>query len=63
MTKINVTDIVTNNATCSTINDMDMDIDMASYVAADVASNMADDVAFLEKPSPLVRGFILKLGH
>jgi len=61
MTKINVTDIVTNNATCSTINDMD--IDMASYVAADVASNMADDVAFLEKPSPLVRGFILKLGH
>ena len=61
MTKINVTDIVTNNATCSTINDMDMD--MASYVAADVASNMADDVALLEKPSPLVRGFILKLGH
>ena len=61
MTKINVIDIVTNNATCSTINDMD--IDMASYVAADVASNMADDVAFLEKPSPLVRGFILKLGH
>ena len=61
MTKINVTDIVTNNATCSTINDMD--IDMASYVAADVVSNMADDVSFLEKPSPLVRGFILKLGH
>ena len=61
MMKINVTDIVANNATCSTINDMDMD--MASYVAADVASNMADDVAFLEKPSPLVRGFILKLGH
>ena len=61
MTKINVTDIVANNATCSTINDMDMD--MASYVAADVASNMADDMAFLEKPSPLVRGFILKLGH
>ena len=57
MMKINVTDIVANNATCSTINDMDMD--MASYVAADVASNMADDVAFLEKPSPLVRGFIL----
>jgi len=40
-----------------------MDMDMASHVAADVASNMADDVAFLEKPSPLVRGFILKLGH
>jgi len=58
MTKINVTDIVTNNATCSTINDMD--IDMASYVVADVASNMADDVAFLEKPTS---GFILKLGH
>ena len=57
MMKINVTDIVANNATCSTINDMDMD--MASYVAADVASNMADDVAFLGKPSPLVRGFIL----
>jgi len=61
MTKINITDIVANNATCSTINDMDMD--MASYVAADVASNMADDVAFLEKPNLLVRGFILKLGH
>ena len=61
MTKINVIDVVTDNATCSTINDMDMD--MASYVAADVASNMADDVAFLEKPSLLVRGFILKLGH
>ena len=61
MTKINVIDIVTNNATCSTINDID--IGMASYMAADVASNMADDVAFLEKPSPLVRGFILKLGH
>ena len=61
MTKINVIDVVTDNATCSTINDMD--IDMASYVAADMAANMADDVAFLEKPSPLVRGFILKLGH
>ena len=61
MTKINITDIVTDNATCSTINDMDVDV--ASYVAADVASNMADDMAFLEKPSPLVRGFILKLGH
>ena len=53
MTKINVTDIVINNATCSTINDID--IDMASYVAA--------DVAFLEKPGPLVIGFFLKLGH
>ena len=39
MTKINVTDVVTNNATCSIINDMD--IDVASYVAAD----MFDDVA------------------
>ena len=61
MTKINVTDIVINNATCSTINDID--IDMASYVAADVASNMADDVAFLKKSGPLVIGFFLKLGH
>ena len=47
MTKINVTDVVTDNATCSTINDMD--IDMAYYVAADMASdvaaNMASDVA------------------
>ena len=60
MTKINVTDVVTDNATCSTINDMDIDMasyvaadmasdmaaDVASYVAADVAANMADDVAF-----------------
>ena len=77
MTKINVIDVVTDNATCSTINDMD--IDMASYVAADVASdvaadmasdmandmaaNMADDVAFLKKSGPLVIGFFLKLGH
>ena len=37
-----------------------MNIDMASYMVADVASNMADDVAFLEKPTS---GFILKLGH
>ena len=89
MTKINVTDVVTDNATCSTINDMDIDMasymaadmasdvaadmasevaddmaaDVASYKAADVGANMADDMAFLEKPSPLVRGFILKLGH
>ena len=40
MTKINVTDIVANNATCSTINDMDIDM------ASDVAANMAADVAF-----------------
>ena len=38
MTKINITDIVTDNATCSTINDMDVDV--ASYVAADVADDM-----------------------
>ena len=37
MTKINVTDVVTDNATCSTINDMDID------VAADVASDVAGD--------------------
>ena len=43
MTKINVTDVVTDNATCSTINDMD--IDMASYVAADMASDVAADMA------------------
>ena len=36
MTKINVTD----NATCSTINDMDIDM------ASDVAGNMTADVAF-----------------
>ena len=39
MTKINVTDVVTNNATCSTINDMDID------VASSVAADMPDDVA------------------
>ena len=43
MTKINVIDVVTDNATCSTINDMD--IDMASDVAADVAFDMASHVA------------------
>ena len=43
MTKINITYIVTNNATCSTINDMD--IDVASDITADVASDVADDVA------------------
>ena len=40
MTKINVIDVVTNNATCSTINDMDIDM------ASDVAANMVADVAF-----------------
>ena len=41
MTKINITDIVTNNATCSTINDMDIDVasDVADDVAADVAAS------------------------
>ena len=39
MTKINITDVVTDNAMCSTINDM------ASYVASDVAADMASDVA------------------
>ena len=43
MTKINVIDVVTDNATCSTINDMD--IDMASYVAADMASDVAANIA------------------
>ena len=43
MTKINITDIVTNNATCSTINDMD--IDVTSDITTDVASDVADDVA------------------
>ena len=39
MTKINVTD----NATCSTINDMDIDmaLDVAANVASDVAAHMA----------------------
>ena len=40
MTKINVTDVVTDNATCSTINDMDIDL------ASDMAANMDADVAF-----------------
>ena len=43
MMKINVTNIVTDNATCSPINDMD--IDVASYMAADVASDVATDMA------------------
>jgi len=46
MTKINVTYVVTNNATCSTINDMD--IDMAADVANVVALTwqQAGNVAF-----------------
>ena len=43
VTKINVTNVVTDNATCSTINDMD--IDMASDVAANVASDVAAHMA------------------
>ena len=46
MTKINVTDIVTDNATYSTMNDMD--IDVASNVANDMAANMANGVAFFK---------------
>ena len=43
MTKIYVKDVVTDDATYSTINDMD--IDMASYMAADMASDVAADMA------------------
>ena len=43
MMKINVTNIITNNSTCSTINDMD--IDMAPDVAANVVADMAAHVA------------------
>ena len=41
MTKINVTDVITDNATCSTINGMDIDVasDVADDVAADVAAS------------------------
>ena len=41
MTKINITDVVTNNATCSTIKDIDIDVasDVADDVAADVAAS------------------------
>ena len=47
MTKINVTNIVIDNSTCSTINDMDIDMapDVAANVAADMASDMAAHVA------------------
>ena len=47
MTKINVTNIVIDNSTCSTINDMDvyMAPDMAANVAADMASDMVAHVA------------------
>ena len=48
VTKINVIDVVTNNATCSTINDMD--IDMASDVAANMATDVAFDVAAMWLP-------------
>ena len=44
MTKINIID----NATCSTINDMD--IDMASDVAANMAADVAFDVAAMWLP-------------
>ena len=47
MTKINVTNIVIDNSTCSTINDMDIDMapDVAANVAADMASDMVAHVA------------------
>ena len=47
VTKINVTNIVTDNSMCSTINDMDIDMapDVAANVAADMASDMAAHVA------------------
>ena len=58
MTKINVPNIVTDNATCSPINDMD--IDVASYMAADVASDvatvMAADLAFTTTDRPICPG-------
>ena len=46
MTK-NVTDVVTNNATCSTINDIDIDMvdEVATIVPSNVAADMADDVS------------------
>ena len=48
MTKNNVTNVITNNAICSTINNMDIDMtyDMASDVdmAADVAYAVVADV-------------------
>ena len=48
MTKNNVTNVITNNAICLTINNMDIDMtyDMASDVdmAADVAYAVAADV-------------------
>ena len=48
MTKNNITNVVTNNAICSTINDMDIDVafDMTSDVdmTADVAYAVAADV-------------------
>ena len=43
MTKINVIDVVTDSATCSSLSDVDSD--MASDVAADMASDVANDMA------------------
>ena len=46
MMKINITD-VTNNATCSTINDIDIDVadEVATIMPSNVAADMADDVS------------------
>jgi hypothetical protein len=48
MTKINVTDVVTDNNACSTINDMD--IDMASDVTDDMASDVSLTTQFWKDP-------------
>ena len=51
MTKINVIDVVTDNAMRSSLSDVDNDmasdvaVDMASDVAANIATDMASDVA------------------
>ena len=50
MTKINVTDVVTDNAMCSTINDMDIDVaaDVSNVVALTwlMAWQLAGNVSF-----------------
>jgi hypothetical protein len=47
MTKKNVTDFIIDIATCSTMNDIDIDVasNVADDTGADVASNAAADVA------------------
>ena len=61
MTKINVTNVVTDCVTYSPITDMD--IDVASDVTANVAADIIADVAFLRARDPHVIGSILELGH